>query len=117
MSGPFLPRIARAAIVAAVLAAGASPAFAATFTWVPVSGAGTWTDSANWTSTVTGTFPNAVDDSAVLGGQKTGNMTITLNQPITLRTLSFGDTNNPYYSTTLNPGTSGLLKFSSTTGT
>ena len=117
MNGPFRPRIARAAIVAAVLAAGASPAFAATFTWVPVSGAGTWTDSGNWTSTVTGTFPNSVDDSADVGGQKTGNMTITLNQPITLRTLSFGDTNNPYYSTTLTGTTSGLLMFSSTTGT
>ena len=105
-----------AGLVAAMLASGASQAFAATYSWLPKTGSNTWTTGTCWDLN-NGTYPNAVGDVARFQGNLTANMTVTLGAPITLSQLSFGDTTSSYFSTTFSPGAGGSFTFSSSTGT
>jgi len=90
------------------LMAGAVSAPASTYNWLPTSGGPfNWTDVANWDLNP---FPNAVGDIADLNANLTANVTVNLNQAITLGTLNIGDTNasNNY---TIAAGTGGSLIF------
>ena len=116
----------RAWLFATLLAAGASPAFAASFTWngpkVATSstfagGQQTWNNSANWTGDTSGTFPNGAEDVAQIRVNWGASPTLNLNQQITLKTLSIGDSATLYYPVTVAAGSGGSLVFSSTTGT
>jgi hypothetical protein len=116
----------RAWLFATLLAAGASPAFAASFTWngpkiatssTFAGGQQTWNNSANWTGDTSGTFPNGAEDVAQIRVNWGASPTLNLNQQITLKTLSIGDSATLYYPVTVASGSGGSLVFSSTTGT
>jgi hypothetical protein len=74
----------RACMVAAMLAASASPAFSANYTWKTLSGTGNWTDSVNWSGTsATNLYPGSVGsgtaDAAFIQANYTSAPTINLN--------------------------------------
>jgi hypothetical protein len=78
----------RAWLFAALLAAGASPAFAASFTWngpkiatssTFAGGQQTWNNPANWTSDTSGTFPNGAEDVAQIRVNWGASSTLNLN--------------------------------------
>ena len=100
----------------------ASQAHAVTYNWTPTA-AGTsynWDNSGgqnNWGTGSGGLFLNAVDATANLTNNLTGNQTIRLNQAITIGTLNIGDTGSSYYATTLHSGVvGGLLIFDVNSG-
>jgi len=67
-------------------------AFAGTYNWTgPTSGTANWNNAANWNSGAGG-YPNAQDDVANLMLGNTGDLTVNLNEPITIGTLNTGNT-------------------------
>lgn len=79
-----------AAWMAGVLALGAAPAGAAT--WIPTSGTGFWSDSANWNPSI----PNAVGATAAFGATTAVN-NITVDGAYTVGSMTFnmaGNTSN-----------------------
>jgi hypothetical protein len=80
----------RALMVASAIAASASPAFAANYTWKTLSGTGNWTDSTNWSGTsATNLYPGSVGsgtaDGAFIQAIYTSAPTINLNTSVTIR--------------------------------
>ena len=80
------------------------------FTWVP-STAGTfnWNTNATWDQPAA--FPNAIGDSGNLNVNISGNQTINLNQGITLKTLTAGDSASAFFTETIGTGAAGSLTF------
>jgi len=64
--------------------------FSATATW-DLNGNGSWNIDGNWTPAA---FPNAQDDTAILGSVITQNRRLSLGQDITIGNLSINDNNN-----------------------
>lgn len=93
-----------------------SSASAETFTWNPSAGGNyDWNTDANWTPDASGQFPNAVDDVANLNIDIGGNQTVTLNEEITVGTLSLGDSMGSSNFTIANAVSEGLV-FDTSTG-
>src|SRR5262245_51588290 len=81
-------RAALALAVAATVGLGRS-AFATTGPWI-TNGSGTWNTGANWNG---GNIPNATDDTADFNSLNLGaDATVSLDIPVTLGGLTFGDT-------------------------
>ncbi|WP_170157223.1 autotransporter-associated beta strand repeat-containing protein [Roseimicrobium gellanilyticum] len=71
---------------------------------------GNWSDTASWSG---GVVPNGIDDIANLLNVIAANSTVTLNVPVTLGTLNFGDTSQSY---TIAGSGSNVLTFDVSTG-
>ena len=108
----------RNTILATAIAAVSLPSFktqAETWNQTAAGTAYSWLTPTNWTPN---SFPNAIDASALLNNNILGDQTISLNQSITVGTLTLGDSTGAtaYNRFTLNGGTGGSLIFQTTTG-
>jgi autotransporter-associated beta strand protein len=113
----------RAFMVAAMLAASASPAFSANYTWKTLSGTGNWTDSVNWSGTsATNLYPGSVGsgtaDAAFIQANYTSAPTINLNTSVTIRQLNLGGTTGATtFPVTLSTSNASAITLAQTTGT
>jgi autotransporter-associated beta strand protein len=113
----------RACMVAAMLAASASPAFSANYTWKTLSGTGNWTDSVNWSGTsATNLYPGSVGsgtaDAAFIQANYTSAPTINLNTSVTIRQLNLGGTTGATtFPVTLSTSNASAITLAQTTGT
>ena len=87
----------RALMLAAMVAASASPASAANYTWKTLSGTGNWTASTNWSGTsATNLYPGSIGsgtaDGAFIQAMYTSAPTINLDTSVTIRQLNLGGT-------------------------
>jgi fibronectin-binding autotransporter adhesin len=87
----------RACLVAATIAASASPVFAANYTWKTLSGTGNWSDSTNWSGTsATNLYPGSIGsgtaDGAFIQAVYTSAPTINLDTSVIIRQLNVGGT-------------------------
>src|SRR5207249_256936 len=67
-----------------------------TFSWKPTAPNSSWSDPSNWDKigTGSGTFPDAVGDTALFINAISASRTITLSEPITIGTLQINDGNS-----------------------
>jgi hypothetical protein len=113
----------RALMVASAIAASASPAFAANYTWKTLSGTGNWTDSTNWSGTsATNLYPGSVGsgtaDGAFIQAIYTSAPTINLNTSVTIRQLNLGGTTGATtFPVTLSTSNASAITLAQTTGT
>ena len=109
--------------VVAIIAASASPTFAANYTWKTLSGTGNWTDSVNWSGTsATNLYPGSVGsgtaDAALIQANYTSAPTINLNTSVTIRQLNLGGTTGATtFPVTLSTSNGSTLTLSQTTTT
>jgi fibronectin-binding autotransporter adhesin len=87
----------RALMLAVMVAASASPALAANYTWKTLSGTGNWTASTNWSGTsATNLYPGSIGsgtaDGAFIQAMYTSAPTINLDTSVTIRQLNLGGT-------------------------
>ncbi|HVT26909.1 MAG TPA: autotransporter-associated beta strand repeat-containing protein [Lacipirellulaceae bacterium] len=82
-------------------------------TFVPTSGAADWNDDANWSPPP---FPNATGAAATIPAA-TGDLTVSLNVPITVGSLDILKASTGTAVTTIDEGTSGSLTFDGGTAT
>ena len=102
-----------------MFATAASPAFAASYTWVPKSGAGDWTTSLNWSGTsATDLYPGSTTatDSANASGDLVGDLTLNLDTSVSIQNLTLGDTtgtttSGTFYTTTVSTTNNSTLTF------
>jgi autotransporter-associated beta strand protein len=113
----------RVCVAVAVLAAAASPASAANYTWKTLSGTGNWTDSVNWSGTsATNLYPGSVGsgtaDGAFIQAVYTSPPTINLNTSVQIRQLNLGGTTGATtFPVTLSTNNGSVLTLSQTTTT
>jgi len=95
------------------LCAIASPAKAATYSFLPASGAAAWDNAANWNPN--SAFPNAIGDVVNLTSASGASLTVNLNADQTIGTLNLGSSQNVL--TTIAAGTpGGILIFNASNG-
>ena len=102
-----------------MFATAASPAFAASYTWVPKSGTGDWTTSLNWSGTsATDLYPGSTTatDSANASGDLVGDLTLNLDTSVSIQNLTLGDTtgtttSGTFYTTTVSTTNNSTLTF------
>ena len=113
----------RVGAVLVFLAAAATPAVAANYTWKTLSGTGNWTDSVNWSGTsATNTYPGSVGsgtaDGAFIQAIYTSAPTINLDTSVTIRQLNLGGTTGATtFPVTLSTSNGSTLTLSQTTTT
>ena len=84
-----------------------------TANWIPTTeGNFSWANSANWLS---GNVPDAADVIARLNNNLAGNQVVSLDKPITVGSLDYGDV-NATHTFTLENGGGGSLTFNKTSG-
>ncbi len=97
-----------AAGIAALWTLGGVPAMAQTFE--PTSGTHAWNDDNNWGPGAPQPFPNASGAAAVLS-EPTGALTIQLNQPITIGSLTINKAVEGNFNTTIAGNATNTLTF------
>ena len=113
----------RALMLASAIAASASPAFAANYTWKTLSGTGNWTDSVNWSGTsATNLYPGSVGsgtaDGAFIQAMYTSAPTINLDASVQVRQLNLGGTTGATtFPVTVSTNNGSVLTLSQTTTT
>jgi autotransporter family porin len=113
----------RALMVASAIAASASPAFSANYTWKTLSGTGNWTASTNWSGTsATNLYPGSVGsgtaDGAFIQAVYTSAPTINLDASVQVRQLNLGGTTGATtFPVTVSTNNGSVLTLSQTTTT
>ncbi len=79
--------------------------------WAPTGTSYSWNSAANWNPA---TIPNSTSASVVFGSNATGNQQITIDSPITVNQLTFGDTGNLQFSYDIVINTNMGLNFAGT---
>lgn len=115
LSAPRRRGCLTAMLVAAMCAASASSASAATYSWLPKSGLGTWTNASSWNLNSSYPGANAANlDQAQLQGDITGNMTVDLDAAASIQSLFLGDTaqtGGVFHTTTISTANASPLTF------